>query len=623
MNLKVEFLESQKPIINNRKSTSVDKPLYWRDNKGKNYYDFLLYLFNNSAKHGSIIKSKCKYIFGGGFKYNPYINGKEKLNDLVKDVVLQYELFNSFYIEVIRNKKGNISEIKSIPSRNIVKNIDSTKFWYVTNPDTMQTGSSDLIPMALFGMAKKGERELFYYNESSASNSLYPEPQYTQAINYISADVEVSKHTYTNSMQGFKPTKHITLVNGEPSEDIKKGIKRKFANTYSGESGESIILDFVSDINRKTIIEDLGSSDLAKEDYSRVDELIRTNIFTAHEITSPSLFGISVPGSIGDKNNLEQSFEIFNNVYASNRRVTIQEELKKIFAEFETQINLDEFYLTPVKPIGLMPKEHDISNALDRNEMRKLLGYEAKEGSESLNQSEVITALNTLSPLIGTKVLESMTPNEVRALAKLPPREGGNEIGDKPPLPTTHNESLTDDAIIEMFASAGVGKESLDNYITNVSHAISKGDINDILGYISDDATATIADIADALDLLESDVKKALSNLENASKIKVGKGGIEVIEKPTGIQYRIMFSYEWKNEIPSSQRDTPEHPSRDFCKKLIALNRYYSRKDIETISNRLGYSVFDRAGGWWNSPSGTSASCRHEWQSNLVKKTIK
>jgi len=33
-----------------------------------------------------------------------------------------------------------------------------------------------------------------------------------------------------------------------------------------------------------------------------------------------------------------------------------------------------------------------------------------------------------LSPLVATKVLEKMTPNEVRALASLPPIEGGDTI---------------------------------------------------------------------------------------------------------------------------------------------------------------------------------------------------
>jgi hypothetical protein len=73
----------------------------------------------------------------------------------------------------------------------------------------------------------------------------------------------------------------------------------------------------------------------------------------------------------------------------------------------------------------------------------------------------------------------------------------------------------------------------------------------------------------------------------------------------------IMYSYEWKEDVPLDQRDTEGHRSRPFCKKLMDLNRIYSRADIENISQRLGYSVFDRCGG---------DDCRHVWKSNIVVK---
>jgi hypothetical protein len=43
-------------------------------------------------------------------------------------------------------------------------------------------------------------------------------------------------------------------------------------------------------------------------------------------------------------------------------------------------------------------------------------------------QNNVSEKLNLFSPLVGTKVLENMTPNERRALAGLPNIEGGDEL---------------------------------------------------------------------------------------------------------------------------------------------------------------------------------------------------
>jgi 5-keto 4-deoxyuronate isomerase len=53
----------------------------------------------------------------------------------------------------------------------------------------------------------------------------------------------------------------------------------------------------------------------------------------------------------------------------------------------------------------------------------------------------------------------------------------------------------------------------------------------------------------------------------------------------------------------------------------MGLDKFWSRTEIETLSRRLGYSVFDRGGGWWTMPNGIhSPSCRHRWVSKVVVK---
>jgi hypothetical protein len=74
----------------------------------------------------------------------------------------------------------------------------------------------------------------------------------------------------------------------------------------------------------------------------------------------------------------------------------------------------------------------------------------------------------------------------------------------------------------------------------------------------------------------------------------------------------IKYSYEVKPGIGKPVIKT----TRPFCKKLIELDRLYTRKEIETISERLGYSVWDRKGGWW----GDNPECRHRWVSHVVVK---
>jgi len=99
----------------------------------------------------------------------------------------------------------------------------------------------------------------------------------------------------------------------------------------------------------------------------------------------------------------------------------------------------------------------------------------------------------------------------------------------------------------------------------------------------------------------------------------------ELVDEPTRTTFEIRYSYEYKPIVPENERDYPnrrnlEHPSRPFCLKLMSLDRFYTRREIEALSGRLGYSVFDRGGGWWGQGAGqpASPSCRHEWRTNVV-----
>ena len=78
----------------------------------------------------------------------------------------------------------------------------------------------------------------------------------------------------------------------------------------------------------------------------------------------------------------------------------------------------------------------------------------------------------------------------------------------------------------------------------------------------------------------------------------------------------IRYSYEWR--VPSKERDSST--SRQFCKDLMAMRKLYTRYEIEMMSERFGYSVWDRCGGFWNNNGTIEYKCRHQWVANIVKR---
>jgi hypothetical protein len=53
---------------------------------------------------------------------------------------------------------------------------------------------------------------------------------------------------------------------------------------------------------------------------------------------------------------------------------------------------------------------------------------------------------------------------------------------------------------------------------------------------------------------------------------------------------------------------------------LIELKKVFTRKDIQDVSDELGYSVWARRGGFYYNPETkiTTPYCRHRWVKQII-----
>jgi DNA-binding Lrp family transcriptional regulator len=237
-----------------------------------------------------------------------------------------------------------------------------------------------------------------------------------------------------------------------------------------------------------------------------------------------------------------------------------------------------------------------------------------------------------ISKEIAVTMLKSglgMTDNEVNAMLG---------IDDDPMTEDFSFSALDEDTVIGLFREVGEPKGDYNiiqsKAVFSSRDAFADGDLIDktldkqILALIDKDRKISIDDIAKAVRKSREVVQGRLSYLVESGAVsydpkieerKLTKPLSKLVDDMEVTTFEVKYSYEWKPIVPSSQRDTPEHPSRTFCRKLISEDRLWSRSGIEMLSARLGYSVFDRGGGWW----GDSPSCRHEWRRNVVIKKKK
>ena len=121
------FAEAKQPEYKEKKGEG-----YMQYDQNNDYPQYLLDLFNKSAKHNAIVRGKVNYIVGNGWAGEQpivkQVNREETLNDLTKKVALDLELFGGAYIQVIWGVLGEaIAELWHCDYTKIRTNKDNTQ----------------------------------------------------------------------------------------------------------------------------------------------------------------------------------------------------------------------------------------------------------------------------------------------------------------------------------------------------------------------------------------------------------------------------------------------------------------------------------------------------------------
>lgn len=709
----LKFSDSKIPVFKESRNKEYIK--YGDDNL---YPDYLTYLFNKSAKHGAIISGKAFYIFGEGYENGEVIVNRlgETLNDVCKKSILDIEIYGGFRWEVIWNAARKVSELYHVDYTTIRVGKNGGYYfkecWDINNRD-------EEVFMLAFNPNYPVGSQLFAYNEYRPKTRFYPLPKYIGANNWIETDIEISKYYLSAIRNGMTPSKMIQFFKGEPTEEKKREIEYRMSKKFAGAENAGKFLLVFNDVNASKSVEvtDLSASDLDKH-MIELNKTTQQEVFSGHLVTSPMLFGIKTEGQLGGNTELKTSYELFQATYAKPKANAFDKEITYVLSYSSKP---SKYELRPTDPIGWQVPDALLEKAVTPDDVRAKLGLPIVEKAEDTQATKTLNAINGMSPLVANKVLEQLTPNEVRGLAALPAVPGGDTPvtpdgapivaptldSDEPAIPVNdHLKNLSakqlqhvnrvirqyrqgkmtevmaktllrtglglsdteindflgiqpvalslseqQDAIIAMFDECGENKEDFEIlkskmvcfnndleaeedeaiYIQEAFKTLDVTKTEDtILQLIKKDPKVTPKVIADAINQTESYVTSKLSSLVKRGYLEtsIEKVGVDEIvsravpssvdiappdvTKNPPVQVSVKYSYEVKPNIGPPLIPT----SRPFCIKMIGLNRLYSRAEIEKISLRLGYSVWDRKGGWW----GHKEECRHRWQSNLVVK---
>lgn len=653
------------------------KPPSYKENKVKgwvtygeqnDYPNYLLGLFNDSAKHAAIVRGKADYIRGNGFAFKQKdqasTNSKtqtiidkanadgESLSDVLGKAAFDVELFGGAYLEIHFNKKKQVSEIYHLDFSNVRTNKAKTLFYFSEEwhkeSGTSLIQNSQVKPEEIPAFDKenpKGKQVLFI-EQYTPGKRIYPLPGYFGCMRYIQVDINIAEFHLNGTNNGMFTSKIINFNNGVPSledqDKIEKKVNKKFAGT---KNAGKIMLSFNKSKDNAPTVDDLSATELDKH-FDILNKTVQQELYSGHRITSPMLFGIKTEGQLGGRAELQEASELFENTYVNSKREFFEKHINNIL-----EINgLPPVYLQKSEPIGYAISQTAIDASLTEDEKRERLGLKPKEVDNENGTEKLVKAINGLSPLVANKVLASMTNNEIRSIAGLPGVAGGDvipviapAIGAPGTTPAAFESNLNDDLDILVFEKFGKKKSSYEILSTSQVFFRNHQQFNrhyfatvkelsaiqqSVIDLLSKDSRLPVFAIAKALDISEVAVTALLKDLRVQNLIKVDTevttSGEEIeVREPTAdakdlignggsekTSIKVMYSYEG----PEDSRNRP------FCAKLVSMNVLFTRLEIEEISAELGYSVFHRRGGWYTDPVTNKPRpyCRHHWASNTV-----
>ncbi len=645
------FDQAQQPKFTEKKSKG-----YVEFGEYNDYPKYLLSLYSESPKHGAIIKGKCNYIYGKGFEEPGTANKFESWNTLLKKCIKDDELFRGYYLQVIWNRAKQVSEVYHIDFAKVRVSKDLLKFYVKNDWNDSREKTREY---EAFNVNNPYGSQILYIKEYNPLSEVYPYPAYYQGLNYIESDVKVSRHILGNANQGWVGTKLVNLNNGDPiGEEFKGQIEKDLLKKFTGSEGKRVVIMFNKSKDNAADILDLGTTMLTKEDFTNVNGLIQQEVFACHQVTSPQLFGIQGTSAFS-RNELRDAYEIFNNTYVNER----QQEFENIFTQLRNlKGEQGEFVIQPVEPLKFEFSEGIVAANLTQNEIRGLMGREplqsnqvTADGAKAVIEEVPVKANEAIKNLTGRQYQNVMrivrqfgngklTKGQATLMLKngfgFTDEDVNSFLGiDDDPLTEDEITKFSmdkDELLLQEFASCGSdrGLYSITETRSFNGFEMALNQLQaDVLSLITKQPLIAPEVIAETLNKSVKDVQATIDELVSnkiitEKKTLIGEDEVvrRYVNKPVSelpgkdskvTEIMIMYSYDWR--VPASQRDY--NTSRPFCQKLmdLSLTRFWSRQDIENISKRVGYSVWDRCGGWWTMPNGEhSYQCRHEWKTNLV-----
>jgi len=417
-----------------------------------NYPNELKKILSFSSSSLACASLLANYISANGFisnySANLKVNNNQSADQILSHIAKEIVLWEGFALQVWTNLDNEVCKIELVPFELLRKATDGTFIYNETynlntprisekvefraysalsDTDRLALGFQDL---ETYG-AIQGEI-LYCQMPNTLFDGVYNYPNWASDIDTIIADFLGARFRMGMFKDGFMPSAIITLIDdnmslsqtfdetnkGQPSETYQSQISNALDSIKGADNAAKILVNVVDNKDNAPIINSFDLKPVMDGTQNMTDSIDK-RVCRVWGL-DPAIMGLSEGGQLGNNQQLKMLIDILNNGKIKGYKDLIKTVFRMLYPTF----NWDISTFNPLQSI-----DEQQLKVMTNDEIRAYFGLEVVANTNTKSNVDI---LNSLSPLVATKVLETLTPDEIRAL-------GGYQPSTIAPNPNTNN----------------------------------------------------------------------------------------------------------------------------------------------------------------------------------------
>jgi len=545
----------------------------------KNQYpDYLIDLYERSSTHAAIINGKRRYVLGEGWaaekkgttvearaKVNDFIervNPEQSLNELSAQNDLDFELYDGFYIEVIMNRAKTNFDLHYMPFNKIRTDNEESAFYYSedwskTQQSEEKTGLKE-IPKFDFDKEMKDQPEKSLFYFRILSPRKSGQPNVYPVPGYVAG---------TQSMETEAECSNFNL--SEIKSNFSAGTLINFYNGVPTIEEQKKI--------KKQIINELTGTDAA---------------------------GQMILNFADSRDNGSEVLALNGNDLAERYLNVRNAAMKTIFTSHG---------VSSPSLFGVQQENVTFGSRLEIAEQYEIFQNTYISGRQQIlegvyNKFASYKGVPAKLKIRPTAAIQANVFTEAAILSALPKAAIRDRVAEQLGVDLTKYENAT----VTEQVKTKMESEDLEGRILEEFSKIGRS--KDQFNIIRSKPFTFTTD----KELMESELMVFQEEIdEDDPALRIPKPPTKKEEKDLRSgKIEIRYSYELRKDAPALKGE-----SRNFCRTLISLNKLYTRREIDGLSNGMGTNVWLYKGGWYNNPNtdAPTPQCRHIWMQHIVK----